>query len=116
MVDIPQCGLGWGSLLCSKSPKRHEYCAVEGSPIVEGNAEDFMQNVFVGSGEWQVCVFLFSVLYFLAVFWFDVWERLVLWAAGEDMVELYQCILDVFQHLEVYFPLIGVPVEVNVEV
>ena len=115
-MDVTHRGLGWVRFWCSEGPERREHCAVNGSPIVEEDAEDFLREFLVGGGELRGCVFLFSVLYFLAGFWFDVWVRLVMWAAGDGMVELYQCILDVFQHLEVYFPLIGVPVEVNVEV
>ena len=116
MVDVPKCGLGWGSFLCSKSTERCDNCAVDGSPIVEEDAEDFLQKFLVGSGEWQGCVFLFSVLYFLAVFWFDMWVKLVLWAAGYGMVESHEYLLDVFQHGEVDFPLIVFSVEVNAEV
>ena len=81
-MDVPKCGLGWVLLLCSESPKRCEHCAVDGSPIVEEDPKDFLHEFLVGGGEWRGCVFLFSVFYFLAVFWFDVWVRLVLWAAG----------------------------------
>ena len=112
-MNIPQCGLGWGSLLCSEIPERREHCAVNGSPIVEEDAEDFLREFLVGGDEWRVCVFLFSVLCFLAVFWFDVWARLVLWEEGDRMVKFYQCLLDVFQHGEVDFLLVVVPIEVN---
>ena len=53
---------------------------------------------------------------FFVVFCFVVWVRLVLWAVGDGMVESYQCLLDVFQHGEVEFPLVIVPVKVNAEV
>ena len=58
----------------------------------------------------------FSIFYFLAIFQFDVWVRLVLWAAGYGMVESHEYLLDVFQHGEVDFPLIVFSVEVNAEV
>ena len=42
LVDVPQCGLGWGSLFCTKGTERREHCAVDGSPIVEEYAEDLL--------------------------------------------------------------------------
>ena len=42
LVEVPHRGLGWGSLLCSEGPERREHCAVDGSPIVEEDAEDLL--------------------------------------------------------------------------
>ena len=52
----------------------------------------------------------------MAVFRFDVWLGLVLWASGDGMVESYQCLLEVFHHGEVDFLLVVVPVEVDAKV
>ena len=84
--------------------------------IVKKYSEDFLHKFLVGGDEWRGCVFLLSVLYFLAVFWFGAWVSLVLWAAGDGMIESYQCLLDVFQHGELDSLLAVVPVEVNSEV
>ena len=39
-----------------------------------------------------------------------------MWAAGDGMVELYQCLPGVFKNREVDFSLVVVPVKVNAEV
>ena len=87
-----------GCLLGGNGAKGGEHCAVDCAAVVEENTKYFLYYLFLCGGEWGRGVFLFCILHYLPVFWFDMREGLILQAPGREVVESDEGFFHIEQH------------------
>ena len=115
-MDFFHCVLCGGVLLCDEGPERSEHRQINGTCILQEDADNLLDNFFVGLGEGGRVVFPFGVLHILPICGFDVGIWLMLRPFGVGVVEPGNLGLDVPKHEGVDFSSNVIPIKVDAQV